>query len=149
MKRLFSILLMATALAFVGCELFDREETFNKNDLSIKGQWQIADRESGELDGVNYGFGWDFDVTEAGKAYSFEYVIASDNPEVKVGTRYKISSFDYTLEHGSDGVLKSIVIKDNLTLEVVDIKSNNEIVISDGQEQGTLRRVATQTLVTR
>ncbi len=149
MKRLLSILLMATALAFVGCELFDREEKFNKNDLSIKGQWQIVDRESGELDGVNYGFGWDFDETEVGKAYSFEYVIASDNPEVKVGTRYKVARFDYALEHDSDGVLKRIVIKDNLALEVVDIKSNNEIVISDGQEQGTLRRVATQTLVTR
>lgn len=149
MKRLLSILLMATALAFVGCELFDREEKFNKNDLSIKGQWQIVDRESGELDGVNYGFGWDFDETEVGKAYSFEYVIASDNPEVKVGTRYKVARFDYTLEHDSDGVLKRIVIKDNLALEVVDIKSNNEIVISDGREQGTLRRVATQTLVTR
>lgn len=149
MKRLLSILLMATALAFVGCELFDREEKFNKNDLSIKGQWQIVDRESGELDGVNYGFGWDFDETEVGKAYSFEYVIASDNPEVKVGTRYKVARFDYTLEHDSDGVLKRIVIKDNLALEVVDIKSNNEIVISDGRGQGTLRRVATQTLVTR
>ncbi len=149
MKRLFSILFVAATFAFVGCELFDREETFNKKELSIKGQWQIVDRESGDFDGVNYGFGWDFDVTEAGKAYSFEYVIASENPEVKVGTRYKISSFDYTMEQGSDGVLKRIVIKDNLTLEVVDIKSNNEIVISSGQEQGTLRRMATQTLVNR
>ena len=149
MKRLFSILLMAATLAFTGCNLLDSEERFNKKEFSIKGQWQIADKESGELDGVNYGYGWDFDITEAGKAWSFEIVLDTTNPEVEVGTRYKIASFDYTLEHNSEGVLKRIVIADNTTLEVIDIKSNNEIVINNGQEQGILRRMTTQGLVSR
>ena len=149
MKRLFSILLMAATLAFTGCNLLDSEERFNKKEFSIKGQWQIADKESGELDGVNYGYGWDFDTTEAGKAWSFEIVLDTTNPEVEVGTRYKIASFDYTLEHDSEGILKRIVIADNTTLEVIDIKSNNEIVINNGQEQGTLRRITTQELVSR
>ena len=149
MKRLFSILLMAATLAFIGCNLLDSEERFNKKEFSIKGQWQIADKESGELDGVNYGYGWDFDITEAGKAWSFEIVLDTTNPEVEVGTRYKIASFDYTLEHDSEGILKRIVIADNTTLEVIDIKSNNEIVINNGQEQGTLRRITTQELVSR
>ena len=63
--------------------------------------------------------------------------------------RYKIASFDYTLEHNAEGVLKRIVIANNTTLEVIDIKSNDEIVISDGQEQGTLRRMTTKTLENR
>ena len=149
MKRSISILLMAATLAFTGCNLLDNEESFNQKDLSIKGQWQVADAESGELDDVNYGYGWDFDTTEAGKAWSFEIVLASANPEVEVGVRYKIASFDYTLEHNAEGVLKRIVIENNTTLEVINIKSNDEIVISDGQEQGTLRRMTTKTLENR